>query len=122
LSREGAKGKKDNYVLNITEELREVLYLDETKLIVVDHPSGTEVHTTEKMLARRPGGGFPKDEIVTLKNRRPLRAAVNDAGVDVVRAVAEIDEVFASPIRLRESQLRGLAEPHSVTLDFGTLP
>ncbi len=96
-----------------------MLYLDEAKLIVVDHPPGTEVHTTEKMLARKPPGGYPRDEIVTLKNRVPLRAAVNDAGADVTRAVAEIDEVFASPTRLRAPQLRGLAEPHSVTVDFG---
>jgi tetratricopeptide (TPR) repeat protein len=121
LSRAGAKESK-NYVLNITEELREVLYLDEAKLIVVDHPPGTEVHSTEKMLARKPAGGYPRDEIVTLKNRVPLRAAVNDAGVDVTRAVSEIDTAFASPTRLREPQLRGLAEPHSVTADFGALP
>ena len=109
----------ENFVLNITEELREVLYLDEAKLIVVDHPPGTEVHTTEKMRARKPPGGYPRDEIVTLKNRVPLRAAVNDAGTDVTRAVSEIDEVFASPSRLRAPQLRGLAEPHSVTVEFG---
>jgi tetratricopeptide (TPR) repeat protein len=118
LSRQGAKEAK-NYVLNITEELREVLYLDEAKLIVVDHPPGTEVHTTEKMLARKPPGGYPRDEIVTLKNRVPLRAAVNDAGADVTQALAEIDERFASPTKLRAPQLRGLAEPHSITLDFG---
>lgn len=115
-------GAGADYVLNITEELREVLYLDESKLLVVDHPAGTEVHTTEKMLARRPAGGFPKDEIVTLRNRAPLRSAANDARQDVTGAVAEIDEVFASPSRLREPQLRGLAEPHGVTADFGPLP
>ena len=122
LPRAGAKEAKASYVLNITEELREVLYLDEAKLIVVDHPPGTEVHTTEKMLARRPAQGFPKDEIVTLRNRVPLRRAVNDAGKDVTRALESIDEVFASPTRLRAPQLRGLAEPHSVTMDFGELP
>jgi hypothetical protein len=33
------------YQLQITEELREVLYLDEAKLVVVDHEPGTEVHS-----------------------------------------------------------------------------
>src|SRR5712692_6219930 len=41
-----------NYVLQITEEMREVLYLDEAKLVAVDHPVGTEIHTTGKL---RPG-------------------------------------------------------------------
>lgn len=116
-----AKNGGSNFVLHITEELREVLYLDEAKLLVVDHPSGTEVHTTEKMLARRPAGGFPRDEFVTLNNRVPLRHAVNDAGGDVTAALRDIDEVFASPTKLREPQLRGLAEPHHVTMEFAAI-
>ncbi|PYL01180.1 MAG: hypothetical protein DME19_02515, partial [Verrucomicrobia bacterium] len=39
-----------NYTLQITEELREVLYLDAAHLLVVDHPAGTEVRTTGKLL------------------------------------------------------------------------
>ena len=33
-----------------------------------------------------------------------------------------VDDRRVSPTKLREPQLRGLAEPHSVTLDFGPLP
>jgi hypothetical protein len=51
-----------------------------------------------------------------------LRRAVNDAGVDLTRNLAEIDHTFASPTKLRAPQLRGLAEPHSVILDFGKVP
>ncbi len=51
-----------------------------------------------------------------------LRSAINDLGLDVTRAVSEIDQTFASPTKLREPQLRGLAEPHSVIVDFGGLP
>jgi hypothetical protein len=120
--RPSRSGQGAALVLHMTEELREVLYLDEAKLVVVDHPPGTEVHSTERMLPRRPAGGFPKDEIITLHNRLPVKSAVNDQGVDVTRAVAEIDRTFASPSRLRETQLRGLAESHSVTVDFGPLP
>jgi len=120
-SREGTKDTKESYVLQITEELREVLYLDEAKLLVVDHSPGTEVHSTTKMLPGKSSLGFGQHELVTLRNRRPLLAAKNDLGVDVTRAVAEIDQTFASPSRLRETQLRGLAEPHSVVLDFDAL-
>ena len=45
--------RDDNYVLQITEELREVLYLDEAKLVVVDHPPGTEVHPTGQVASRQ---------------------------------------------------------------------
>ena len=111
-----------NYVLQITEELREVLYLDEARLVVVDHRPGIEVHSGGKMLPGKLSTGFGRHDLVALRNRVPLRSAVNDAGRDVTRAVSEIDQVFASPSKLREPQLRGLAEPHSVTFDFGDLP
>ena len=58
------------YQLQITEELREVLYLDEAKLVVVDHEPGTEVHSTDKLL---PGKPFPRGALMTLHNEHPLQ-------------------------------------------------
>jgi Tfp pilus assembly protein PilF len=107
-----------SFVMQITEELREVLYLDEAKLVVVDHPSDTEVHTTGKLVPGRP---FPKGEIVTLHRRHPLFRAQNHEGTDVTARLQDADGQFVSPTRVRIPQLFGLAEPHSVTLDFGPL-
>lgn len=106
------------YVVQITEELREVLYLDEAKLVVVDHPAGTEVHTTDKF---RPGPPFPPGELWTLHRRVPLRAAARLDGTDCTERLQTVDERRVSPHRLRIPQLRGLAEPHGVVLDFGPL-
>ena len=41
------------YTVQITEELREVLYLDEAKLVVVDHPPGTEVAHDRQVPSRQ---------------------------------------------------------------------
>ncbi len=114
----GFPPRSGEYVLQITEELREVLYLDEAKLVVVDHAPGTEVHTTGKMV---PGKPFPKHEIVTLHNRRPLRQALTHEGLDVTERLQQVDGQFVSPTKLRMPQLCGLAEPHSITMDFGPL-
>jgi Flp pilus assembly protein TadD len=111
-----------SYVLQITEELREVLYLDEAKLVVVDHPPGAEVHTTGKLLPGPDASGFPRHELITLHNRRPLLRATNHLGADVTALLQDTDARRVSPSRLRIPQFRGLAEPHSVTLDFGELP
>jgi len=111
--------REGNYTLQITEELREVLYLDEAKLVVVDHPPGTEVHTTGKLL---PGKPFPLHELITLHNRHPLLRAVDHSETDVTALLQETDSRRVSPTKLRSSQLRGLAEAHSITLDFGDLP
>ena len=109
---------RGHYVLQITEELREVLYLDEAKLVAVDHPPGTEVHTTGKL---RPGRPFPPHEIVTLHRRQPLLQAKDHLDADVTSLLQENDGKLVSPANLRVPQLRGLAKPHSVTLDFGPL-
>lgn len=107
-----------SYVLQITDELREILYLDEAKLLVVDHPVESEVHATSKL---RPSGPFPKPEIVTIANARAALHASDGTGRDCTALLAQRDDQVVGPVKLRVPQLRGLAEPYTVTLDFGPL-
>ena len=93
--------------------------MDSASLVVVDHPEGTRVYPTSKMHAGKP---FPPHEIWTLRPVAPLRKATRSDGLDVTDALAQIDNKMVSPVRLRQAQLRGLAEPFSVTMDFGPLP
>lgn len=118
-------GNEDTFVprdgaleLSITEELREVLYLDEAKLVVVDREPDTEVHSTDKLLPSKP---FPTGTLITLHHEHPLQDAQNQDGKDVTEALRKVDGHRASPPSMRTPQLRGLAEPHSWTLDFGPL-
>ena len=104
--------------LQITEELREVLYLDEAKLVVVDHEPGTEVHSTDKLL---PGKPFRSGTVMTLHNEHSLQRAATFDGLEVTSALKSVDGRRVSPRKLRVPQLRGLAEPHGLVLDFGTL-
>ena len=106
------------YTVQITEELREALYLDDAKLAVVDHPLGTEVHPTDKLLPKRP---FPPSGVVTVQHEYPLRRAETLSGRDVTEILRREDTRRVSPERLRVPQKRGLAEPHGVILDFGAL-
>ncbi len=107
------------FELRVTEELREVLYLDQAKLLVVDHPAGTVVLPTSKMHSAKP---FPPHELWTLKPLAELKHATRSDGLDVTGALRDTDHMMVSPVSLREQQLRGLAEPFSVTMDFGELP
>ena len=106
-------------VVQLTEELREVMYLDETALAVVDKAPGTEVHATSKLVPGRP---FPPTELVTLYRRRPLAKAQAENGEDVKLVLADIDAKFVSPAKLRNPQLRGLAEPRRIVFEFEPLP
>ncbi len=118
-SEQGFPSRDGNYEVRITEELREVLYLDHAMLVAVDHPSGTLIVPTSKMHAARP---FPPHELWTLRPLQTLQKAVRSDGQDLTAALRAQDSTMAGPVRLREPQLRGLAEPFSLTLDFGPLP
>jgi len=107
-----------SFELRVTEELREVLYLDQAKLFVVDHPAGTLVWPTSKMHQAKP---FPPHELWTLRLAAVLRKATRSDGLDVTEALREKDQSMVSPVLVREPQLRGLAEPFSITMDFGAL-
>ncbi len=111
--------RNHQYELRITEELREVLYLDQARLVVVDHPAGTLVAPTSKMRAGRP---FPPHELWTLRPRSALKRALRSDGLDATELLAANDGRLVGPERLREPQLRGLAQPFGITLDFGQLP
>ncbi len=113
--------RQGQFELQITEELREILYLDTARLFAVDHPPGTEVHPTSKLL---PGKPFLPHELWQLGGRVPLRAAQLDLAmspVEVTAALQEADGQKVSPPVVRGPQYRGLAEPFRVTLDFGPL-
>jgi hypothetical protein len=106
------------YEVRITEELREVLYLDQARLIAVDHPAETLICPTSKM---HPASPFPRHELWTLRTLSRIKHANRSDGLDVTDALTATDACMVSPVRLREPQLRGLAEPFSVTMDFGPL-
>lgn len=106
------------YTVQITEELREVLYLDEAKLVVVDRPAGVEVHPTDKLLPRKP---FPKGTLMSVTSEQPLVRAETLSGRDVTEALRTVDTRRVSPDKLRIPQQRGMAESHGVILDFGSI-
>ena len=128
--------KDGKFVIKLTEELSEVLYLDEVKLVAVDHPSGTEVFSTSKMLPSPP---WMPHEMMTLHKRVPLLKAMchtrqglglgqfsgavpNESApaVDVTERLQHIDDVRVSP-EIYGDHLRGWAKTQEITLDFGLL-
>jgi hypothetical protein len=69
-----------------------------------------------------PGPPFLPHELWNLKPLASIKQAIRSDGLDVTEALATTDNVMVSPVRLREPQLRGLADPFSITFDFGPLP
>jgi Flp pilus assembly protein TadD len=100
------------YVLQITEELWETAYLDEIKLLAVDHPDSIEVFVDER---------FPpvteELRMYQASNPRIPRSARDDGGHDVLPALRAKDDVYVS--NLKPLQYQGLVAPHDLILDLG---
>jgi len=102
------------YVLQFTEELREVTYLDYAKLLVVDHPADTEIFPNERFTFPP----FPEHHIHTVRAPlAPARATGSD-GVDWTAALARDDDVHAVPFTREAAQYAGLAKPWFLELEF----
>ncbi len=111
----GLAVRDGDYVLQVVEPLEEVVYLDELKLIAVDHPRGTQVQPREMAaVAADP----PLFELYCFSQVVAPVRAVNDCGQDVTAALEKTDRVYASPA-LRDSRFTGFAREHFVELDFG---
>jgi len=106
-----------HYVLQMTDELREVLYLDEVRLVAADHAPEVEVHPIDGVMP----APFPPSELWPLRSPRIPRTAVGDDGIERTRAVSAIDGDFAPPGRPLSPPLRGKTHPLVLTLDFGPL-
>ena len=107
----------DRYAIQIADELREILYLDHVELLVVDHPPDTEAHPTSKLQPPP----FVVGDIWIVEKQQKLKRAIDDGGVDWTQQLEKIDNQRSGPSELRRPQLRGLAEEHSLELDFGPL-
>ena len=101
-----------HYEVRITEELHEVSYLDQVRLLAVDHAAGTEIFTNEKFKSPP----FPEFRLFGVNRRVFPVAARDDKGRDMLPALLHQDRVYAGGFRHDSA---GVAELHALTLDFG---
>jgi hypothetical protein len=102
------------YELHLTEELREVTYLDRIRLDVVDHPADVEVFPNERFTFPP----FPEAHTHTVKDPLVPLAAVDQDGRDWTAALARDDRTFAIPFEALAGPYRGLATTHVLELAF----
>jgi hypothetical protein len=103
------------YELQVLTPLEEITYLDEVKLLAVDHPLGTEVQPHEMMAINLPP---PEFELFVIDERLRPQQARNHLGQDVTDLIACTDRQYAGAMH-PDPRFVGLAEPHFVELDFG---
>jgi hypothetical protein len=104
------------YRLRVTEELREVSYLDRIELVAVDHPAAYEVVTNDKFKAPP----YPEFRLFGVSRRIAPTGARDELGRSVLPRLLHRDSSYAGTF---ERDLSGVARLHSLTLDFaGSAP
>ena len=84
------------YDLRLTGELWETYYYDYLKLMVVDHPAGTEIFTDERFVVPP-----PKLAITTVAPPHHIAKAIDDQGTDVTAIVSNLDGRLSRYLRPR---------------------
>ncbi len=105
--------RNGRYVLQFTEELWETAFLDEIRLLAVDHPDSVEIFVDERFV---PPGPVQLRTFQAVRRGPPL-SAVDHRGTDVLPALRDRDDVYVS--NFTPTRYQGIVEPHHVTLDLG---
>ena len=99
------------YDLRVTAELWETFYIDHYSLLVVDHPSDTEVYSDERFAVPP-----PKLKVYATSPARPFAKAVDDGGKDVSTIVAATDQKYLDTFG--RGKYQGVTRSHWVELEL----
>jgi len=94
------------------EPLEEAVYLDQVRLLAVDHPADLEVYPNEYFASNPP---YPQFQVVVSRDARPPVGARDEHGHNVLPDLLA-DRYFGD---FALTQFQGFAKPHSLTLDLG---
>jgi len=96
------------------EPMEEVNYLDQVRLLAVDHPRPIAVFSADRFLSRPP---FPEFKLITSRHPRPPLGAWDQTGRNVLPQLLSRDHRYVTGFR--ELSFPGLAEMHYLELDLG---
>ncbi len=94
------------------EPLEEAVYLDQARVLAVDHPADLDVYPNEYFASNPP---YPEFKVVVSRDARPPAGAWDEHGHDVLPDL--LAHRYFGDFAL--TQFQGFAKPHSLTLDLG---
>jgi hypothetical protein len=111
---EGPRSDAGLLSFRFMEPLEEAVYLDQVRLLAVDHPANIDVYPNEYFASNPP---YPAFKVVVSNNEdeRPPAGAWDDHGHDVLPDL--LAHHYFGDFAL--TQFQGFAQPHSLTLDLG---
>ncbi|MCS7237378.1 MAG: FG-GAP-like repeat-containing protein [Thermoguttaceae bacterium] len=108
-------GPRDGqYVVKILEPLEEVVYVDDLKLWMIEHPVGTRVYPHEIMAV---GIAPPPAEVLCFRQEIPVSRARDSLGKDITEDLKQLDRKDVGPPTI-DPRFAGYAKDHFVDLEF----
>jgi len=98
----------------LMEPMEEVVYLDQVRLLAIDHPAGAEVYPNEYFASNPP---FPEYKVIVAQDVRPPAGAWDGRGRDVLPLLATRDHRYVMDFSLLP--FKGFTQSHSLVLDLG---
>jgi tetratricopeptide (TPR) repeat protein len=102
--------------MRFMEPMEEVNYIDQLRLVAVDHPSDVTVNPDERFLDDPP---FASGRVIASSATRQPAAALDGEGHDALAALSHAEHTFASGFT--PTSYDGFANLHALTLDLGNV-
>jgi Tfp pilus assembly protein PilF len=96
------------------EPMEETVYLDQVRLLAIDHPAAYEVEPNERFASAPP---FPEFRVISSRDMRPPAGAWDDRGNDVLPLISQRDRKYVTSFK--GLPFAGFAEMHWLELDLG---
>src|SRR5437762_3225246 len=96
------------------EPREETVYLDQVRLLAIDHPAAYEVFPNERFVSAPP---FPDGRVIASRNAHPPLGAWDERGHDVLSLISRADRKYVTDFD--DLPFAGFAKLHWIELDLG---
>ncbi len=96
------------------EPMEETVYLDQVRLLAIDHPAAYEVFPNERFVSAPP---FPEFRVIATRDAHVPIGAWDDKGNDVLPLISKRDRKYVTDFE--ELPFAGFAKLHWIELDLG---
>ena len=97
----------------LMEPLEEVVYLDQVRVLAIDHPQDLEVYPNEYFASNPP---FPEFKVIASRQPRSLAGAWDDHGNDVLDLLLRHDRRYVAGFELLA--YKGFTKSHSLEIEL----
>ena len=109
-----AREKNGRLSFRFMEPMEETVYLDQVRLVSVDHPSNVEVNPNERFVSAPP---FPEFRVIATENAKVPAGAWDDKGKNILPLLAKRDRKYVT--EFEGLPFAGFAKLHWIELDLG---